>query len=370
MNVFVKRLMSSDISIFEDHSSISRERSIRLPHNIFVERFYPSLKSKLKNLVLPIVIIGPKGGKPYLLTRKIQRSHTSDDWVLSGEPIYDPTDEPQRFSKVKAGDLAVIGFDGHGLPEEITCIIISQVDDLLLFENVVSTVNLPEQGTGISISAAEIEHMRNQSLSAYPLNHPFNHLIEGDGFPQFRDDQQAEPSIKNNPLDPLLPKRLYRRLQTEYERRWNSEQMLYDWLISTGHTEDQIEWTSVSHARAPYDFKVNNPGWNPNLTEAFIDVKTTSGLFERDFHASLAELRFAASSDNYKIARIYECHEQQPKFKLLDGLASIANEVLTQIQQFPKSITPDSFRISPTILNVEIESDLPPKVDDDIENQP
>ena len=87
------------------------------------------------------------------------------------------------------------------------------------------------------------------------------------------------------------------------------------------------------------------------VTES-IEVKTTSGEFERPFHVSLSELREAATGNrNYRIYRVYGADTEGAKLRVSNDLRPLARNILKLFEQLPAGVAPDGVTIAPSLLS-------------------
>jgi hypothetical protein len=122
------------------------------------------------------------------------------------------------------------------------------------------------------------------------------------------------------------------------------------------------EWVSEANAVAPMDFRLSPLADGPER----IDVKTTSGPFERDFHASLAELKeMAADSDGpYRIYR-YEATENGGKLRISAEMKGFALSVIASLAGLPGGVVIDAVSIDPGVVSFDQEIALTSAEDDD-----
>ena|SRR2546427_4177546 len=128
----VKRLTDSDLTFFEWHfrnRNAGNQKAINLNADVFVSILFPVLPDIARRrggrLPVDLFIFGP-GLKPeYNLQRKIVKIGSYKNWRLNGEFIYNPENDPERFNCLRAGDFAVIEFQGDVEPEAARMVIVS-----------------------------------------------------------------------------------------------------------------------------------------------------------------------------------------------------------------------------------------------------
>ena len=100
-----------------------------------------------------------------------------------------------------------------------------------------------------------------------------------------------------------------------------------------------------------------------NLKEVFLDVKSTSGVFERIIHISYNELLQMQHSDQYDIYRIYSISDNQAYLRIASNLQEWAKIILDILVKLPNGIRSTGICIKPEILafgseiNISIEDD-------------
>lgn len=127
----IKRLSRSDLTLFEWHFRRIRagnQKSINLNADIFVHEFYPALATigHDEPIRLSLLVHGPGKKGPLSLTRKIIKAESYKNWRLDGEMIHIDQDDPDRFSMLQPGDLAILRFEGEPVPEQIDLYLIAQ----------------------------------------------------------------------------------------------------------------------------------------------------------------------------------------------------------------------------------------------------
>ncbi len=120
----------------------------------------------------------------------------------------------------------------------------------------------------------------------------------------------------------------------------------------------EYEWTSQISAIAPFDFRLKKAA-----TESLIDVKTTSGPFERELHISIPELRVMKQDPReYRIYRVFGVSIDGAKARISEPLRDFAHDVLRGLEELPPGVYADSVSVDPTrlVFGAEIELEPPP----------
>jgi hypothetical protein len=90
-----------------------------------------------------------------------------------------------------------------------------------------------------------------------------------------------------------------------------------------------------------------------------LDVKATSGGFERNVHISLPELlAMRDSKEPYYIYRLYEVAEGAAKLRISQEMRTIADTIVQILLGLPAGVTSDGVSLSPTILGCGAEVKL------------
>lgn len=358
IKIAIKILTSSDLSFFKVHLRLSKQKAINLNSDIFIERFYPGLEGSYVPVLFSLSVIGPGGKTAHRLARKALRSQASKNWRLNGEYIHDPDDDQGRYDGLAANDYAIFAFEGNERPEAVTLVLVSSGSDARLHTAIAGIFAGSARRTMVEVSEATIADLRTTTLDAYPDQHPLDALV-------FRDTVEdvlfgASASISAGALPSgrsvaISPSDLQRQLRAAEETGQRGEELFRDWLTSKGHTEEDFEWVALTHARSAFDYEVHAAKWLVGTTNLFIDVKTTRGPFDRPIHMSIAELRFAAATTNYRIARMYEIDSGAPKLRILTGIQPIAAQVIASLNALPSGIMADSVQINPGMFGVEVD---------------
>ena len=131
-----------------------------------------------------------------------------------------------------------------------------------------------------------------------------------------------------------------RRIAEEVGRA--GEELVGQYLITLqarGAIRD-FTWASDQNAVAPFDFVIIlNDG-----TEIAIDVKSTSGEFERSIHISCAELIEMTGARRYDIYRVYGVSEESGTLRISENIGAFAQTILQGINM-PRGVTVDSVSV-------------------------
>lgn len=345
----VKALRHSEITIFrpyfEKHPK-TRQKAINLDASVFIELFYPTLRSQSNNrYFVDLHVFGPGLADECFLTRKIIKQQKN--WRLDGELIDNPPDEPGRFSMMSPGDIAIITFDGV-IPEDISLYLLSATND-------------HDLGLHSALSALIGSGRKNMQEITIPLLRDIIHTVNPEEFHPIRnlllEDEfvdAAQNGIEGiNRLRNIASRRhishaSLRRARENANRIGRiGEEFVNSYLSQKKDSGDVYDfvWTADENAISPYDFQIE-------LDEGpvFIDVKSTMGAFNNQLHISYNELLFMRQSNIYQLYRVYEIEEQRAKLQISTNMHDFAEATLEILEQLPEGVRPDSISVSPHIL--------------------
>ncbi len=350
----LKRLTASDLTFFEWHfrnHNAGNQKAINLNADVFIDKLYPGLPglvlAKSGRIPIDLYLYGPGLEQELNLQRKIVKFGSYKNWRLDGEFIYDPTVHPDRFHGLQPNDLALFEFIGELEPQTIKAFFISQADTADRGLHRVLNVKLDGRAM-ISLQYYEIEALIKEA--AADERHPiFELLLESD----------LEDAVKAGPvgLTRLYKRRSGRRLSkielAQALRRVEELGQLGEEFVNA-HFEKMrsearianFQWESQDNAVSPYDFWYEQEG-----RKAFLDVKATSGGFERNVHASLPELlAMRDSKEPYFIYRVYEVGEGTAKLRVSQEIRGIADAILKVLLSLPAGVSSDGVSLSPSML--------------------
>ncbi len=125
----------------------------------------------------------------------------------------------------------------------------------------------------------------------------------------------------------------------------------------------KYEWTSDYNAIAPCDFRIlRQDSWEK------LEVKTTMGGFNREYHLSYSELLEAARSDEaYRIVRVYEADDTSAKMRISCDQREFGQTILDAVSALPAGVALDGVAIVPAeaMFDAVTELSAPPVDDED-----
>lgn len=318
--IAVKKLSASDLTLLDRFFGVinkSGQKCINLNADVFVDVFYPSIEALTAQAngeaKVNLTLMGPAAKGPLNLTRKVTKGDTYKNWRLNGETIHDPKADPDRFAPLQKDDLAIIAFEGIGVPTALRIVFLASAssEDAALHAELLPLVNSGRRTMAV-LSPARIEAALQ--ATGTPATHPLA---------MFAMDPEIEAALEDAVLGGEVGLRTIRRrrggrtmsaeegerLRRQAEQNGADGEALVNAMLeamSNPNGEFTHVWASKSDPYGPYDFRVTTSGGQLGDTDIRLDVKSTAGPFERDFHMSSAEIREAAESAvPYEIWRIY-----------------------------------------------------------------
>jgi Domain of unknown function (DUF3883) len=358
----LKRLTASDLTFFVWHfrnRNAGNQKAINLNADVFVGKLFPSLPEVVAansgRIPIDLYVYGPGLASELNLQRKIIKVGSYKNWRLDGEFIHDPETDAERFHALAPDDIVLLEFVGDIVPNSMKAFFLSQAtkDDLAAYR--AFSEYLGNNSMSV-ISYAEIEALikkanPSDTHSLYEL------LLEADL------EDAAEGGAEG--ITRLYSRRPGRRLSkielTLALRRVEEIGQLGEELVNAYFEREKIEgritdfsWESMDNAVAPFDFWCQRAG-----LRTLVDVKTTSGEFERNIHVSLPELKLMRDSrEEYFIYRVYEIVGNTAKLRRSGPTRQLASSILSVLEGLPQGISADGISFSPAILQFEPATDI------------
>jgi hypothetical protein len=350
----VKRLTASDLTFFEwqfRNRNAGNQKAINLNRNIFIDILYPQLPDIAfatgGKVALDLFIFGPGLAGEHNLQRKIVKWGTYKNWRLNGEFIYNPDDNPQRYNALAPGDIAVFDFIGEITPTSTRMVLIGggTQEDTALHQVFGQFLG---QRSMAALSSTELDQLVGQANP--PGNHPIQDLLLGSSLEEVANGVEvaAQRLIATG-------RRVSR--ETFQQAKQNAEatgqlgeefvNIYLSGLRDSGEILD-FEWVSQTNVVSPYDFRIDYDGGR----KVFIDVKSTSGEFERAIHISFSELRqMGLSHEEYYIYRVYDIGgEETANLRISEDLTGFARRILDVFGNLPENVMADGISLTPSIL--------------------
>lgn len=379
MKYAAKLLTMSDLTLFaayyKNHST-AKQKGINLNGNVLADTFYPALPASVSGTgerPITLDIYGPHGAGLQRQQRKIVKSPGAKNWRLNGKLIETPTSEEGRYAGLAEGDVAVLAFDGAaGLPDAVSMVILSAAssDDLPVLEAIRDALALKKRQR--AMAPMDLAQLIGFSAKG-PAGHPLRLLLPD---PE-RDRDLAEAGggdieaadrlvkrVRSGSVRPISAAELEAALARAQEVGRAGEILISAHLDRRSKSGDlaAFEWASEKNAVSPFDFLVDE-----KAGQQAWDVKSTTGKFLSPFHISAGELRAAAESVDYRIARVFDVDtDEGAKFKLSDPIRDVAENILSALDKLPLGIAVGSVQVDPKlIIGWSHEIDLPAADDDE-----
>jgi hypothetical protein len=295
---------------------------------------------------LDLSIFGPGLAGLHNLQRKILRQQKN--WRLNGEFVNNPDETPERYNSLEPGDILVMEFSGEIVPSAAKLIFLSKnlPEDRRLFDV------LDEDLAETSMSKLGLSRLQEfVDLAQPPENHPIREVlldadVEDAALGGFRGTSRlfSRPSGRRLTRENLLKAKANAedvgRLGEEFV---NSH---LEGLKEKGEIIDH-EWTADQNAVAPYDFSFTSVAGR-----ILVDVKSTTGDFDRMIHVSLNELVQMSQPDiRYDIYRVYEASESSAKLRIAENVGDFGRGIIEVLKNFPEDVLADGISFPPRKLN-------------------
>jgi Domain of unknown function (DUF3883) len=345
--IALKRLTPSDLTLFEwqfRNRYAGNQKSINLNADVFIEQLFPALPEAAVDtggrFPLDLSIYGPGHSGLHNLQRKILKGGTYKNWRLDGEYITNPENEQGRYNALQAGDFAIFEFQGRLVPAAAKLILVAQalpVDRPLhaLLDTFLGARKM------MAVAVADLQTIGNQFNDDA---HPFRELtIDAALEDAALGGVKGIRTLHQRPAARALSREELQRARRVGEEVGRAgEELVCQYLITLkarGAIED-FTWTAGQNAVAPYDFLIVLTGG----TEIAVDVKSTSGEFERSIHISYAELTEMTGARRYDIYRVYGVGEASGAMRISENTGPFAATVLRGMNM-PVSVTVDSVSV-------------------------
>ena len=379
MKYAAKLLSKTDLTLFESYYRLNQtahQKGTNLNGAVLAEQLFPHLPSVILGSYERAVVLdiyGPDGASLQRQKRKIIKPEGGKNWRLNGKLIEAPNDDLDRYASVAEGDVAVFGFEGGDLPDSVSMVVLSNSSD-----SDRSTLEALREELGLKRGARSMAVLNLADLerlaAGSPPGHPLRLLLPD---PSRTDDlseaavgdqeavQRLDAQTKSGTTRPVSAAELEAARVRAQEVGRAGEVLINSHLDRALATAGiaSFEWTADKNAVSPYDFTVGT-----SAATEFWDAKSTTGKFEAPFHVSTAELKFAVSSEAYRIARVFGVDgPTEANFRLSEPIRALAGQVLKELAALPIGVTVSSVQISPSLLAWGDEHPLP-SADDDLED--
>ena len=351
--IALKRLTASDLTLFAwqfKSRNAGNQKSINLNANVIVDMLFPALPDVARSLAnripIDLHIFGPGMHGDHNIQRKIIRGVSYKNWRLNGEFIANPPDALERYNVLKAGDFAVLDFQGDVWPTGLTMLLVAESDPHDVgIHRAISVLMAPNQRMRAARRAELAEVLGTAEV---PPLHPIGALLPDTDVEEaaLGDGAAAQRVWQRRTSRPVSPAEVL-RLRMQANDTGNMGEELVNLMLDQRQSANEItqyEWISQVNAVAPYDFSVSLP----DGSSLRVEVKSTISPFGQRLHLSMAELLEAAHGDvPYSIWRLSGVGGDSTMLHILDDFRPVALEILNCMGDLPSWVRPDGFSISP-----------------------
>jgi Domain of unknown function (DUF3883) len=357
MRFAVKKLTRSDLTFFEyqfRRQNAGNQKSINLNADVFIDDIFPYARTVAAGLPhqfpVRLQIFGPGLLRtPDNKMRKvIAAGGNQKNWRLNGEFVPDPDDDPTRYHGLAAGDLAVFAFEvslTKPVPESIALVLVSQaeLDDARVLTDLQAFL-----GTGrMAVLPADV--LAKVSATS-PADHPIRELLDIE-----MDVALEEAALGSiDAIGKLRTRPSARRMTTEAlaKARARAEinglagECLINIHLQHALADGRIRsfrWVSEENAISPWDFEVVDASGLP----VRVEVKSTSGGFDRPIHISQNEVLAAAdpAAPRTDLYRVFALSDDGGWLRISPGIASICQSIACTTTALGAGISPDGYSV-------------------------
>jgi hypothetical protein len=348
----LKKLTASDLTLFEwqfRHRNAGNQKAINLNADVFIDALFPALPALGSDrLPIDLYLYGPAGKGELNLQRKIIKGGAYKNWRLNGEMIHNPDDDSVRFNALAEGDIAILEFNEGISPSQARCVFIAAAltEDAPLH---VALAPLLQYRSMTQISERRLEALvrearipSDHSVHALLLDADLEDASQG-GVEAIRHLRRRRGTRRIQRAD-LLDAR--RRAEENGHR---GEELINGFLqrkVDSGQYES-FEWASSTNAVSPFDFLVRDGVAAPE----HVEVKSTSGQFERPMHVSLSEIQEMAERERYTLYRIYNLTEIGADLRIALNLRAFGQSILDALRYLPAGVSADGVTVTPDVLS-------------------
>ncbi|GAA5438232.1 protein NO VEIN domain-containing protein [Deinococcus aquaticus] len=328
---------------------VSKQKAINFDKDV-IHQYYPGLAEDQKHPVR-LMIYGPDDLREYEAVPAPPILLQDKNWRIGGGAVRSPDADPQRYAGISVNDFLFFEFlDGpDGRPAAVNMLILSATEQNGLSAQLNSLFAARGRANFIPLSEQEMAALRRLSrvMPADPLS------IFGD-----TEQEAIEEALLG---DALAADYLHRRgryvspeeLARRQERRaatGAAGELLVNSYLTAQQAEGAVDWfehESAVDTVAPFDFKIGETGG----AMVYMDVKSTSGTHDTQFHLSGAELAFAAASEEpYLIYRVSGLTDEGAWLQVSSDLRPHAQEALNVLARLPAGMTLTGMGIRPDLL--------------------
>lgn len=359
MRFAVKRLTRSDLTFWEyqfRRQGAGNQKSINLNADVFIDVIFPQARTEsgghARQFPVPLTIYGPgRRLEPYRITRKIiAAGDRQKNWRLNGEFVRDPDFDSTRYHGLAAGDLALFGFEGASIPSGVVLVLLSssEADDSAVFSALEALLGNRRM---MEVDAVSLGTVVDQA----PQDHPIRELLDIELDEALEDAALGSAEgVRRLRLRPTTSRMSPEALASARARAESigrdGEIIMNSWLqaeVTAGRLKS-AEWIAEANAVNPWDFEIEeNDG-----TRVRIEVKSTSGPFERPFHISHAELQAAvAATVRTDLYRVFAVSDDGAWLSVTPNIKHISSDIIKKVESLGPGIIPDSYSVDPLCIS-------------------
>lgn len=365
----VKRLTRSDLTFFEHQfrrQNAGNQKSINLNADVFIDDIFPYARTIAAGqpfqFPVRLQIFGPglRRTSDNKTRKVIAAGGNQKNWRLNGEFVPDPDDDPMRYHRLAAGDLAVFAFEEsrvQPVPESIALVLVSQAeaDDARVLANLQAVL-------GAGRMALLPPDVLGQVSAASPADHPIRELLDIEmdvaleeaalGSPEAIRKLRTQPSARRMSAAALA------KARGSAEANGRDGEVLVNIYLQHAKAEARIRdfiWVSEENAISPWDFEVINL----DGTAVRVEVKSTGGGFDRPIHISQNEVLAAAEAGAPRtdIYRVFAIGNDGGWLQVSKGIAPLCQTIVDAIAALSGGITPEGYSIDVTRLSTWSQSE-------------
>ena len=214
-------------------------------------------------------------------------SRQSNDWRVDQCIIRENEYSPGRFSSIEEGDIFLLNVDIEGGLAVAVYLGKTDQGDSEVIRALGSLVGIKSGFSSDQLLGA----LKNSTVSP---DHVVWSIVEGES----SDDLVLAGGLAAKGAGACSPDKLKERLEEAERIGFEGEKKFAGWLatkpVMCGKVVESFEWTSQENATSPYDFVARLTDGN----DVYIEVKTTTQNFDRDFYISSGELAICGFSSS------------------------------------------------------------------------
>ncbi len=348
----LKRLTASDLTFFQWHHDNQKlgghQKAVNLNADVFEDLLYPRLEPG--SYKVGLTLIGPGDVAPLTMTRKILKNAAYKNWRLNGETV---DKQQERFAVLRPGDYALMVFEGDQKPDDLKIVFVAKglSSEVSLHKMLGRYISETGRQSMRALSLADVQAIAEEGGVA--ADHFLRVLVVDDDLVDAASgiDSAVQRFLARVGRQARLDKETLQKARAQGEATGDLGESLVDIFLQANRESGLLTsyaWLARANAISPMDFEATDVN---GVTES-IEVKTTSGDFDRPFHVSLSELREAVTGGRtYRIYRVYGANSKGAKLRVSNDLAPLARIILELFERLPAGVAPDGVTIAPNLMS-------------------